>query len=103
MKLTPKKVKCTWPTPKFGVGYFRLACVWVSRRVKRNFKVSHRVKCEKFASTNAKDTNMLLYFALGDAKVWRWGSKPTPGPNANGFASQWNIGFIVIPSFILFS
>ena len=35
---------------------------------------------------------MLVYFALGDAKVWRWGSKPTPGPNANGFASQWNIG-----------
>ena len=21
------------------------------------------------------------------------GSKPTPGPNANGLASQWNIGF----------
>ena len=31
---------------------------------------------------NAKDTNMLVYFALGDAKV----------PNANGFVSQWNIG-----------
>ena len=26
---------------------------------------------------------MLVYFALGNAKV----------PNANGFASQWNIGF----------
>ena len=34
------------------------------------------------ASPNAKDTNMLVYF-IGDAKV----------PNANGFASQWNIGF----------
>ena len=30
---------------------------------------------------NAKDTNMLVSFALGDAKV----------PNANGCASQWNI------------
>ena len=39
---------------------------------------------------------MLIYFALGDAKVWRWGSKPMPGPNANGFASQWNIGFNLI-------
>ena len=39
--------------------------------------------CKKFASPNTKDTNMLVYFALGDAKV----------PNANGFASQWNIGF----------
>ena len=36
---------------------------------------------------------MLVYFALGDAKVWRWGSEPTPGPNTNGFLSQWNIGF----------
>ena len=35
-----------------------------------------------FALPNAKDTNMLLPFALGNAKV----------PNANGFASQLNIG-----------
>ena len=39
---------------------------------------------------------MLVYFVLGDAKVWRWGSKPMPGPNANGFASQWNIGFTIL-------
>ena len=36
---------------------------------------------------------MLVYFALGDAKVWRWGSKPTAGPNANGFASQWTLDY----------
>ena len=30
---------------------------------------------------------------IPNTKLWRWGSKPTPGPNANGFASQWNIGF----------
>ena len=41
-----------------------------------------RVGVLRFASSNAKDTNMLVYFALGNAKV----------PNANGFASQWNIG-----------
>ena len=40
---------------------------------------------------NGKDTNMLVSFALGDAKV----------PNANGFASQWNIGFKFLK--ILFS
>ena len=34
------------------------------------------------------NTNMLI---PPNAKLWRWGSKPTPGPNANGFASQWNI------------
>ena len=27
--------------------------------------------------------------------MWHWGCKPTPGPDANGFASQWNIGFKV--------
>ena len=30
------------------------------------------------------------------AKLWCWGSKPTRGPNANGFASQWNIDFTVM-------
>ena len=32
------------------------------------------------------------HVGIGNAKLWRWGSKPTPVPNANGFASQWNIG-----------
>ena len=32
------------------------------------------------------------HVGIGDAKLWCWGSKPTPVPNANGFASQWNIG-----------
>ena len=43
-----------------------------------------------------KYTNMLVYFALSDTKVWPWGSNPTPGPNANGFASQWNIGLRIL-------
>ena len=30
---------------------------------------------------------------IGHVKLWHWGSKATPVPNANGFASQWNIGF----------
>ena len=30
---------------------------------------------------------------IPDAKLWHLGSKPTRGPNANGFASQWNTGF----------
>ena len=32
------------------------------------------------------------HVGIGNAKLWHWGSKPMPGPNANGFASQWNIG-----------
>ena len=35
------------------------------------------------------------HVVIPNAKLWLWGSEPTPaaGPNANGFASQWNIGF----------
>ena len=29
---------------------------------------------------------------IGNAKLWRWGSKPMPESNAKGYASQWNIG-----------
>ena len=35
------------------------------------------------------------HVGIPDAKLWHWGSKPTRGPNANGFASQWNIGLRV--------
>ena len=41
------------------------------------------------------------HVGIPNTKLWRWGSKPTPGPNANGFASQWNIGlrvFCHVPS-----
>ena len=40
------------------------------------------------------------HVGIPNAKLWCWGSKPTPGPNANGFASQWNIGLRAF--FILF-
>ena len=32
------------------------------------------------------------HVGIPNAKLWRWGLKPTPVPSANGFASQWNIG-----------
>ena len=32
------------------------------------------------------------HVGIPNAKLWHWGSKPMRGPNANGFASQWNIG-----------
>ena len=35
------------------------------------------------------------HVGIPNAKLWRWGSKQTQGPNVNGFASQWNIGFTV--------
>ena len=33
------------------------------------------------------------HVGIPNTKLWLWGPKPTPGPNANGFMSQWNIGF----------
>ena len=34
------------------------------------------------------------HVGIPNTKLWCWGSiKPTRGPNVNGFASQWNIGF----------
>ena len=41
-----------------------------------------------------------LHVGIPNAELWHWGSKTTRGPNANGFALQWNIGFIVILSFL---
>ena len=38
---------------------------------------------------------------IANAKLWHWGSKPTQAPNANGFASQWNIGFSVMSGYHL--
>ena len=36
------------------------------------------------------------HVCIPNAKLWRWGSKPTQGHNANGFPSQWNIGFTLV-------
>ena len=84
-------MKCTWPTPEFCVGTQRNL---YSTGLRLGF-ASGKTQILGFASGVFAflDTNMLVSFALGIAKVWRWGSKPTPVPNANGFALQWNIGF----------
>ena len=51
-------------------------------------------RCKKFASPNARDTNMLVFLALGNAKVLYFASGDAKVPNANVFASQWNTGLI---------
>ena len=33
------------------------------------------------------------HVVIPNTKLWHWGLKPMRGPNPNGFASQWNIGF----------
>ena len=44
---------------------------------------------------NAKDTNMLVSFALGNSKELSYSLGDAKVPNANDFASQWNIGLCV--------
>ena len=56
--------------------YIPLTCVWVSRWVTQCFCVFR-----------------YQHVGIGNAKSSRWGCNPTQGPNASGFASQWNIGF----------
>ena len=51
--------------------------------------------CKKRASPNAKDTNMLVFLALGNAKVLSFALGDAKVPNPNDFASQWNIDFNV--------
>ena len=52
----------------------------------------------------AKDTNMLVFCVLGNAKVLSFALGDAKVPNENGFASQWNISFIQpIQSFLPWS
>ena len=48
---------------------------------------------KKLASPNAKDTNMLVFLALGNAKVLSFTLGDAKVPDANDFALWWNIGF----------
>ena len=40
---------------------------------------------------------MLVFFALGNAKVLSFALGEAKVPNANVFASQWNIGLSIYP------
>ena len=46
----------------------------------------------KSASPNARDTNMLVFFALGNTKVLSFALGNAKLSDASSFASQWNIG-----------
>ena len=57
-------------------------------------------QCKKLVSPNAKDTNMLVFLALGNAKVLSFALGYAKVPNANDFAFWWNIGFKVLRPFL---
>ena len=48
---------------------------------------------KKLASPNARDTNMLVFLALGDAKMLSFALGDAKVPDARYFAFWWNIGF----------
>ena len=77
MKSTQKKHEMYMANAKIlrlepNVTYIPLTRVVVLRWVKRKICVTQQKRYRHVS------------FALGNAKVWRWGSKPTPAPNANG-------------------
>ena len=48
---------------------------------------------KKFAAPKERDTNTLVFFALGNAKALSFALGNAKLPDASSFASQWNIGF----------
>ena len=55
-------------------------------------------QCKKLASPNARDTNMLVFLALGDTKVLSFALGDAKVPDARFFAFWWNIGFSAVKS-----
>ena len=95
-----KQHEMYWPTQKCCVGdppppifHWKWGLHWLPKANEiYTKKCNVHGQRKELASHNAKDTNMLVYFALGNAKFWRRVHCPTPTPDARYFASQWNIG-----------
>ena len=89
-EIDTNNMKCTCPTPAPHIGdpkpfiFYVLALgVCVGSNVNFSIGVGHD---ENFGICRYQ------HVGIPNAKLWHWGSKPTRGQNANGFASQWNIG-----------
>ena len=93
-------MKCTCPTQRPNArhptqpifhwkwGLRLLPNVKKSTHKKRNVHGQRK----KLASPNARDTNMLVFLALGDAKVLSFALGDAKVPDARYFAFWWNIG-----------
>ena len=93
-------MKCTWQTRKCCVGdppppifHWKWGSRWVANANEIYTKKKNvHGQCKKLASPNTKDTNMLVFLALGNAKVLSFALGDAKVPNANDFAFWWNIG-----------
>ena len=96
----PLKKKCTWPKREFCVGDPTQPIFhWLAL----GFCIGGNANFMSRVGSNA-NFSFFRYQHVGipKAKLWSWGSKPTRGPNANGFASQWNIGLKVLVKYNCF-
>ena len=93
-----KDMACTWATPASCIGdptppILHLLTLGVGVGGNATFSV-----CV------GSNTNFSIFryqhVGIPNAKLWRLGSKSMPGPNVNGFVSQWNIGVKVRPTIL---
>ena len=75
-------MKSTWPTQP--IVHWLLLGFYVGGNANFRFDIRGNANFHVFR---------YQHVGIPNAKLWHWGSRQTPGPNANGFASQWNIGF----------
>ena len=93
-------MKSTWPTRKCCVGaptppifHWKWGSRWLpdANEIYKKKRNVHGQR-KKLASPDGKYTNMLVFLALGNAKVPSFALANAKVPNASSFASQWNIG-----------
>ena len=97
-------MKCTCQTRKLSVGdptppifHWKWDSRWLPNANEiytQKWNVHGQRK--KFASPNARDTNLLVIFALGNANVLSFALGNAKLPDASSFASQWNRGYTVL-------
>ena len=90
-EMSTNNMKCTWSTRKICVGdptqpiFHWLALGFcVGGNANYMFRVGGNANFSVFR---------YQHVGIGNAKSSRRGCYPTPDPNANGLALQWNIGF----------
>ena len=94
-------MKCTCPTqrpnardPTQPIFHWKwVLCLLPNAKKSTPKKWNVHGRRKKFASPNARDTNMLVFLALGNTKVLSFALGDAKVPNATSFAFWWNIGF----------
>ena len=97
MYMPNAKTRCQAPNANYIPLEYRLRLLPNAKKSKKKKRNVHGQR-KKLASPNARDTNMLVFLALGDAKVLSFALGDAKVPDARYFAFWWNIGFTVLHS-----